>query len=80
VRICEEKVSEKVAATEPTSLTWRKSTFSSSGGCVEVAYDGPFILVRDTKDRGGPWLRFNAVEWTAFAAGVGAGEFPPPDA
>jgi Domain of unknown function (DUF397) len=33
------------------------------------------VLVKDTKVPDGPQLRFNAREWTAFLAGVRAGEF-----
>ncbi len=62
-------------------LTWRKSTFSgdSGGGCVEVAFlpDGG-VAVRDTKDRSLPAHRFTPQEWTAFLAGVRAGEFDRP--
>jgi hypothetical protein len=59
-------------------LRWRKSSFSGNGGgsCVEVADYHGVILVRDTKDHGhGPIHRFTADEWTAFVAGVRAGEF-----
>jgi hypothetical protein len=62
------------------ALTWRKSSFSgdNGGGCVEVALlpDGG-AAVRDTKDRSLPAHRFTAAEWSAFLAGVRAGEFDP---
>ena len=55
---------------------WRKSNTSGDGGCVEVAYVEGVIGVRDTKDNGrGSVLMFNEVEWNAFLAGAGAGEF-----
>lgn len=55
---------------------WRKSTFSSGGGCVEVADGGPVVHVRDSKDRGaGPVLSFDPDAWAAFLAGVRAGQF-----
>ena len=57
------------------SATWRKSSFSMSGNCVEVATSDQAIGVRDTKDRGGPVLVFGAGEWNAFLAGVRQGEF-----
>jgi hypothetical protein len=65
--------------TEPSALSWRKSSFSNGqgGNCVEVADlpDGG-RAVRDSKDRGaGPVLRFTELEWKAFTAGVRAGEF-----
>jgi hypothetical protein len=56
---------------------WIKSSLSfSNGNCVEVASlpDG-VIGVRDSKDSGGPVLRFTSDEWTAFLGGVRNGEF-----
>lgn len=59
------------------SLVWRKASASSSNGnCVEVApMPGGGVAVRDSKDPEGPMLRFTAAEWSAFAAGMAAGEF-----
>lgn len=63
---------------DDTALAWRKSTFSNDngGGCVEFAQlpDGG-VAIRDTKDRTRPALHYTAAEWTAFLAGVRAGEF-----
>lgn len=55
---------------------WRKSTRSSTGACVEVAFcsDGR-VAVRDSKDREGPILVFTAREWETFIGGVRNGEF-----
>ena len=55
---------------------FRKSSFSGSGGCVEVRLlpDGR-IAIRDSKDVRLPPHHFTAAEWTAFLAGVRAGEF-----
>lgn len=52
--------------------TWVKSSYSGSeANCVEVAVpDG--VLVRDTKDRGGPVLRFAPAAWRLFADQVKA--------
>jgi hypothetical protein len=49
--------------------SWRKSTYSSNGGgnCVEVGDRASRVLVRDTKDRAGPVLRFSAAAWRRFA-------------
>ena len=56
---------------------WRKST--RSGGntdmCVEVAFVGGAIAVRDSKDATGPVLVFDQAEWDAFVGGVKDGEF-----
>lgn len=55
---------------------WRKSSYSDSGGCVEVAYVDGTVGVRDTKADGqGPVLEFNEREWTAFLDGMAHGEF-----
>ena len=57
-------------------IEFRVSSFCSLGACVEVGQspDGA-VLVRDTKDRMQQALSFTADEWTAFVAGVKAGEF-----
>ena len=62
---------------------WVKSTFSfCNSNCVEVAAlpDGG-IGVRDSKDPGGPVLRFTAGEWRAFLGAARNGETgnPPED-
>ena len=59
------------------TTAWFKSSFSGASGnaCVEVALVPDGIAVRDSKDQGGPVLRFTAREWLAFVAGVRANEF-----
>jgi hypothetical protein len=54
---------------EGANLNWRKSSYSGNGGgeCIEVADDDSRVLVRDTKDRNGPVLRFTADAWERFA-------------
>jgi hypothetical protein len=61
-----------------SSATWRKSTFSSHNGCVEVARTSGYVAIRDSKDRSGPILKFTHAEWTAFTQGVRKGEFDLP--
>ena len=57
-------------------VEWRKSSLSTTNGCVEVAFVGDRIAVRDSKQRGrGPVLEFTATEWAAFLGGVLGGEF-----
>ena len=47
--------------------TWVKSSYSGSqANCVEVAVRDR-VLVRDTKDSGGPALRFTPAAWHRFA-------------
>jgi hypothetical protein len=58
-------------------LRWVKSSLSfANGDCVQVARlpDGR-VAVRDSKDPGGPVLRFTPAEWAAFLGGVHNGEF-----
>jgi uncharacterized protein DUF397 len=57
-------------------VEWRKSTLSTTNGCVEVALFDDKIAVRDSKNQGsGPVLEFTRVEWEAFLGGVRGGEF-----
>ena len=48
---------------------WRTSSYTGNGGgnCVEVGDAMRVILVRDTKDRTGPALRFSSDVWRRFA-------------
>ena len=50
------------------SARWVKSSFSfSNGNCVEVAeLPGDTVGIRDSRDPGGPVLRFTRAEWAAF--------------
>ena len=43
--------------------------------CVEVAFVGQAIAVRDAQNPGGPALIFTAAEWDAFVGGAKDGEF-----
>jgi hypothetical protein len=57
---------------------WFKSTYSSTNGCLEVAFVDGHVGVRDSKDRHGPVLVFTSVEWQAFLTGALDGEFDLP--
>jgi hypothetical protein len=59
------------------TVAWRRSSACTGADstCVEVAVGTGVVAVRDSKDQGGPVLRFTAAEWRAFLAGVRAGEF-----
>lgn len=46
---------------------WRKSSRSSdTANCVEVAFAGPAVAIRDSKNTDGPVLTFPTANWTAF--------------
>jgi hypothetical protein len=59
-----------------SDLRWKKSSRSGAGNnCVEVATLNDGRVVRDSNNPTGPALRLTAAQWTAFTAGVRAGEF-----
>jgi Domain of unknown function (DUF397) len=60
---------------------WRTSSYTGNGGgnCVEVGDAARVILVRDTKDRAGPVLRFTPVAWRTFADQVKRSLAPGPN-
>ncbi|TVZ06139.1 DUF397 domain-containing protein [Trebonia kvetii] len=47
-------------------FSWRKSRFSVTGECVEVAAARETVAVRDSKDREGPTMVFTAEAWREF--------------
>ena len=59
------------------NAVWVKSSLSfSNGNCVEVTeLPGGSVGVRDSRDPGGPVLRFTRGEWDAFLGGARLGEF-----
>ncbi|GAA4689214.1 DUF397 domain-containing protein [Streptomyces buecherae] len=59
---------------------WVKSSYSGGegGNCIEWAPGHAAtgaVPVRDSKDPHGPALRFDVSAWSAFVAGVKAGDF-----
>jgi hypothetical protein len=60
-----------------TGAMWRKSSRSNGqANCIEIAFLGATVAMRDSKDRGsGPILRFSHGEWQAFVAGVEGEQF-----
>lgn len=69
----------KIIPDSSVLASWRKSSYSDNGAgaCIEVADGFPDVIpVRDSKDPHGPALIFPAGAWSAFVAGVKAGDFP----
>jgi len=64
-----------MAGPQQDALSWKKSTASLMGDCVEVARAGETIFVRDSKNPLGPVLTFSGAEWEAFLIGVRDGQF-----
>ncbi|MDG4814351.1 DUF397 domain-containing protein [Micromonospora sp. WMMD956] len=64
-----------MTSSDLTNVTWRKSTRSSANGsdCVEVAELSSALAVRDSKDPGGPALRFDRDAWSSFVVGLRRG-------
>jgi hypothetical protein len=60
-----------------SDASWQKSSRSGPNcdNCVEVAFVGGAIAVRDSKNPSGPALIFTPDEWDAFVAGAKDGEF-----
>jgi hypothetical protein len=59
------------------TTTWRKSSRSGSSGqsdCVEVAYLGGNIGLRDSKEPEGPHLVLSSAGWGVFARRVKCGD------
>lgn len=63
------------ALQQQANLTWKKSTASGGGACVEVATTRETALVRDSKEPTGCILTFSGEEWRAFLVSACAGEF-----
>lgn len=51
---------------QSTPLSWRKSTFSEAGNCVEVAHKGRSVLVRDSADPSSPISAYSIEDWQEF--------------
>lgn len=61
---------------EAASLQWRKARRSANNGaCVEAAPSGGRILIRDSKDPGGPILEYASKAWCLFTSEARAGRY-----
>jgi hypothetical protein len=60
---------------QQSALKWRKSSASADGpNCVEIAANGPSVLVRDSRDLSGAVLAFTSAPWSAFVRRVRNGK------
>jgi hypothetical protein len=55
-------------------MDWRTSSYSAGNGACAEAASASGVLVRDTKDRGGPVLRFGPAAWRDWTRRVKAGD------
>lgn len=56
---------------------WKKSSYCSNSGCVEVLVGDDYVALRESDQRGRV-AQFTHPEWAAFVAGVKANEFDLP--
>lgn len=73
----QQQIETKGMTVDLTGATWTKSTRSGPNcdNCVEVAFVGEAIALRDSKNPTGPALIFTPGEWDAFVEGAKDGEF-----
>lgn len=56
---------------------WTISTRCGSGGCVEVAHEGDYVLVRDSKlGDESPVLVYSPAEWDTLHHDIATGDLP----
>lgn len=63
-----------VSTVDLSGAVWRKSSRSggaSNTNCVEVAFAGSAVAVRDSKNPGAATLAFPAVQWSFFLRRLG---------
>lgn len=64
------KEANTVSTVDLAGLSWRKSSRStangSNGNCVEVAFAGPVVAVRDSKNPGTGTVAVPATAFSAF--------------
>jgi len=66
---------EGVGDSNAVALSWRKSSASASGDCVEVAAQDGHVLLRDSKGRQSHILKFTVPEWDVFLSETQSGMF-----
>ncbi|MFA1542305.1 DUF397 domain-containing protein [Actinomadura monticuli] len=64
---------EGVDRAERPRVTWRKSRRSAGGDCVEIAFDGASVLMRDSKDPLGTVLTIPVAQWRILRCSIAGG-------
>ncbi|GIH74693.1 DUF397 domain-containing protein [Planobispora longispora] len=59
------------------SLEWHTSSHCNGGNCVQVAFTGDLIAVRDSKAPDNGTLTYSHSEWATFIWAVKQGEHDP---
>ncbi|TDD27475.1 DUF397 domain-containing protein [Actinomadura sp. KC06] len=58
-----------------TALNWRKASRSQAqDDCVEVAAQGPSVLVRDSRDRSAGAIALDSAQWNALLSAIQSGD------
>jgi hypothetical protein len=66
---------KEVSTVDLSAAVWRKSSRSGGAGndnCVEVAFSGPAVGIRDSKNPNAATLVFSSVQWAFFLRGFQA--------
>lgn len=66
---------DAVTGERSRSIEWRRSSLCESGACVEVAFLGEVIALRNSESPDGPVLTCTPEHWAAFLAAVKDGIF-----
>lgn len=61
----------------PGVMSWRKSSASADGDCLEVAQIQEYVWIRDSKNPSGLVLGCSPEGWAVFLGGVRGDEFAP---
>ena len=59
-------------------LVWHRARACNTSACVDVAFTADAVLVRDSENPSGAYLRFNSADWRAFIAGLRIETLSPP--
>jgi Domain of unknown function (DUF397) len=63
-----------MSTVDVSGAVWRKSSYSGNGNndnCIEVAFAGPMIAVRDSKNPAAGVLALHSTGWRSFLRTIG---------